>query len=146
MVDFTTLLNKSIDDVEAPALLPQGSYMMTITGYSTGESQQKKTPYVEFNLKILAANEDVDQEELAKVNNLQDKTLKTQFYLSEDSLYRLKDFLSKAGLEIAGKSFSEVLSEIAGAQIIGIVSHRVNPNNAEQVFAECRKFLSASEA
>lgn len=146
MVDFTSLLNKSMDDVEAPALLPEGSYVMTITGYRTGESQQKKTPYVEFDLKIQAANEDVNQEELAKVKNLQDKTLKTQFYLSEDSLFRLKDFLSKAGHDISGKSFAEVLSEIAGSQVVGIVSHRVNPNNTEQVFAECRKFVSLADA
>ena len=69
MVDFTSLLEKKLDDVEAPALLPQGSYVMTIAGYRTGESAKKKTPYVEFDLKISSAMDDVDQEELAKVKN-----------------------------------------------------------------------------
>lgn len=141
MVDFTSLLEKRLDDVEAPALLPQGSYVMTIAGYRTGESAKKKTPYVEFDLKISSAMDDVDQEELAKVKNLQDKTLKTQFYLNEDALFRLKDFCKKTGVPTEGKSFTEILSEIAGAQLIGIVNHRVNPENTDQVFAEVRSFL-----
>lgn len=141
MVDFTSLLEKRLDDVEAPALLPQGSYIMTIAGYRTGESAKKKTPYVEFDLKISSAMDDVDQEELAKVKNLQDKTLKTQFYLNEDALFRLKDFCKKTGVSTEGKSFTEILSEIAGAQLIGIVNHRVNPENTDQVFAEVRSFL-----
>lgn len=143
MVDFTNLLEKKIDDVEAPVLLPQGTYLMTIAQYKTGESAQKKTPYVEFELKVVSPVEVEDQESLAKVKNLQDKTLKTQFYLSEDALFRLKDFLTKTGLPVEGRSFNEILSEIAGAQVVGIVSHRVNPNNTEQVFAEVRNFLSA---
>nr|DAE38375.1 MAG TPA: Protein of unknown function (DUF669) [Caudoviricetes sp.] len=141
MVDFTSLLEKKLDDVEAPALLPQGSYIMTLAGYRTGESAKKKTPYVEFDLKISSAMDDVDQEELAKVKNLQDKTLKTQFYLNEDALFRLKDFCKKTGVPTEGKSFTEILSEIAGAQLIGIVNHRVNPENTDQVFAEVRSFL-----
>lgn len=141
MVDFTSLLEKRLDDVDAPALLPQGSYVMTIAGYRTGESAKKKTPYVEFDLKISSAMDDVDQEELAKVKNLQDKTLKTQFYLNEDALFRLKDFCKKTGVPTEGKSFTEILSEIAGAQLIGIVNHRVNPENTDQVFAEVRSFL-----
>lgn len=141
MVDFTSLLGKRLDDVEAPALLPQGSYIMTVAGYRTGESAKKKTPYVEFDLKISSAMDDVDQEELAKVKNLQDKTLKTQFYLNEDALFRLKDFCKKTGVPTEGKSFTEILSEIAGAQLIGIVNHRVNPENTDQVFAEVRSFL-----
>jgi len=145
MVDFTSLLDKRADEVEAPALLPEGSYIMTITQYRTGESAQKKTPYVEFDLKINEALDDVDAEELAKVKNLTEKTLKTQFFLVEDALFRLKEFCVKAGLPVEGRSFSEILSEIAGSQIKGIVTHRVNPNNAEQVFAECRKFLSIAD-
>lgn len=141
MVNFTSLLDKRLDDVEAPALLPQGSYIMTIAGYRTGESAKKKTPYVEFDLKISSAMDDVDQEELAKVKNLQDKTLKTQFYLNEDALFRLKDFCKKTGVPTEGKSFTEILSEIAGAQLIGIVNHRVNPENTDQVFTEVRSFL-----
>lgn len=145
MVDFTKLLSKKLDDVEAPALLPEGPYIVTIAQYRTGESAQKKTPYVEFDLKIQEALEGVDTDELAKVKNLTDKVLKTQFFLSEDSLFRLKDFFIKAGLPVEGRSFEEILSEIAGAQLKGIVSHRVNPNNTEQVFAECKKFLSLAD-
>lgn len=142
MVDFTELLNKKADDVEKPATTPAGSYLMTIVGFSTGESQNKKTPYVEIETKIIAPQDDVDMEEYAKVKNPQDRSFKTKFFITEDSLFRLKDFLAKAGFETEGKSFSEMLNEIAGHQIVGVVSHRLG-QDGETVYPEINKFLKA---
>lgn len=142
MVDFTSLLDKKADDVEKPATVPTGSYDLTIVGFATGESANKKTPYVEIETKIIAPRDDVDMEEYAKVKNPQDRSFKTKFFLTEDSLFRLKDFLSKAGFEVEGKSFSEMLNEIAGHQVVGIVSHRLS-QDGESTFAEINKFMKA---
>lgn len=142
MVDFTQLLARTADDVERPEPLPQGSYLTTITAYRTVESGQKKTPGVEFDLQIVAPNEDVDAEAYAKVKNPQERVLKTQFWLTEDSLWRLKDFLEKAGHDMSGRSFAEVLAEVAGSQIVSIVTHRIS-QDGESVFPEARKFMKA---
>lgn len=142
MVDFTALLDRKADDIEKPATTPTGSYLMTIVGYTTGESQNKKTPYVETELKILAPQDDVDMEEYAKVKNPQERSFKVKHFITEDSLFRLKDFLAKAGFETEGKSFTEMLSEIAGHQIIGVVSHRLG-QDGETVYPEINKFLKA---
>ena len=142
MVDFTKLLDKSADDVERPAPLPQGSYITTITGYRGVESGQKKTPGVEIDMQIVAPGEDVDAEAYAQVKNPQERVLKTQFWLTEDSMFRLKDFLEKAGFETAGKTFSSMLAEIAGHQVIAIVTHRMG-QDGESVFPEARKFMKA---
>lgn len=142
MVDFTTLLSKSSDEVEKPEPIPAGSYDMIIVGFKSGESQQKKTPYVEIETKVIAPRDDVDMESYAKVRNPQDRTFKTQFYITEDSLFRLKDFLIKAGFETEGRTFLEMLNEIAGRTIIGIISHRLG-NDGESVYPEVKKFLKA---
>lgn len=142
MVDFTALLNRKADECEKPVAVPQGSYIMSIVGYTTGESRQKKTPYVEIETKIVAPREDVDMDEYAKVKNPQERSFKTPFYITEDSLYRLEEFLSKAGLPTAGRSFTEILAEMAGAQIVGIVSHRMS-DDGESVFPEVKRFLKA---
>lgn len=143
MVDFTNLLSKSADTVERPEPLPAGSYLTTITGYRTVESGQKKTPGVEFDLQITAPGDDVDAEAYAKVKNPQERVLKTQFWLTEDSLFRLKDFLEKAGFETAGRTFVDMLAEVAGHQIISLVSHRVS-QDGESVFPEAKKFMKVA--
>ena len=142
MVDFTKLLDKSADDVERPATLPQGSYLCTITSYKMIESGQKHTPGVEIEMQIVAPGEDVPAEEVALVKNLNEKKLKTQLWLTEDSMFRLKDFLEKAGFETAGKTFSSMLAEVAGHQIIAIVTHRMG-QDGETVFPEAKKFMKA---
>lgn len=142
MVDFTSLLSKSASDVEKPEPIPAGAYDMAIVGFTTGESAQKKTPYVEIEHKIISPREDVDMEAYAKVKNPQDRSLKTQFYITEDSLFRLKDYLEKAGFETQGRQFLEMLNEIAGHQIVGIVTHRMS-QDGESVFSELKKFLKA---
>jgi len=142
MVDFTKLLDKSADDIERPATLPQGSYLCTITSYKGVESGNKHTPGVEIEMQIVAPGEDVNAEDVAQVKNLQERKLKTQFWLTEDSMFRLKDFLEKAGFETAGRTFSEMLAEIAGHNVIAIVTHRMG-QDGETVFPEARKFMKA---
>lgn len=143
MVDFTNLLSKSADNVERPEPLPQGSYVTTITAYRTIESGQKKTPGVEFDLQIFAPGEDINMEEYAKVKNPQERVLKTQFWLTEDSMFRLKEFLEKAGFETAGRTFADMLAEVAGHQIIAIVSHRIG-QDGESVFPEAKRFMKVA--
>lgn len=143
MVDFTNLLSKSADNVERPEPLPQGSYVTTITAYRTIESGQKKTPGVEFDLQIFAPGEDINMEEYSKVKNPQERVLKTQFWLTEDSMFRLKEFLEKAGFETAGRTFADMLAEVAGHQIIAIVSHRIG-QDGESVFPEAKRFMKVA--
>ena len=86
MTNFMHLLDKKVSETERPKPLPVGAYDMVITGYTTGTSQQKQTPYVEFALKVLSPRDDVDPEEWAQVKNPTEAKLKTQFYLTEDSM------------------------------------------------------------
>lgn len=44
MVDFTSILSKTGADIEAPAVIPAGSYDMTVVGFTTGESAKNKLP------------------------------------------------------------------------------------------------------
>lgn len=143
MVDFTKLLDRRADEAQKPEPFPVGSYITTITGYRTVESGQKKTPGIEFDLQVLSPGEDVDMEAYAKVKDPQSKVIKTQFWLTEDSLYRLTEFLQKAGFETEGKSYSEMLSEVAGHQITSVISHRLG-QDGETIFVEAKKFMKVA--
>lgn len=142
MVDFTSILSKTGADIEAPAVIPAGSYDMTVVGFATGESAKNKTPYVEIETKILAPRDDVDPAEFAKVKNPQERSFKTKFWLTEDSLFRLKDFLIKLGFETENRSLLEMLQEIAGCNVLGIVGHQLS-DDKETVYAVLTKFMKA---
>lgn len=142
-INFAALLDKKVSEVKKPEPLPTGAYDMCITGYTTGTSSKNETPYVEISFKPLSAREDVDQEALATIENFNDITMKTQFYLTDKSMWRLQDFLEKAGFDISGdQTFSEMLAECSGHTVVAVVGHRAS-KDGKSVFAEINSFVSA---
>lgn len=127
MTDFNSLLDMSAEDATPPKPLPSGEYTFRVKNYEFGESSQKHTPYVRYLLQPLSAGEDVDEELLAEVDDWQNKTKQVTFYLTENAIFMLRDFLENAcGLEIAGRSFKELIPEAVGMEVIGTVSVETN--------------------
>lgn len=101
MSSFSSVLDKPSTEVGRPKPLPVGSYIGVVQGLpKIDKSTKKQTEYSEYTVKILQAQEDVDQDDLevaltkasGEKLNLTDKTTKITFYHTEDSLWRLKQF------------------------------------------------------
>ena len=125
-VNFKDLLSVNLDEVKAPTPLPEGTYYGNITAFEYGDNNKNKTPYVRFTLKFHSAGDDVEQSDLADVD-LGSRKMSTNFYLTPDSRYRLKDFLVSLGLKTEGMSFDELIPEAVGQNIIAYVTQRFNP-------------------
>lgn len=137
--NFAALLEKPATDVERPKALPAGTYLCVVKGLpENGESSQKKTPFVRFNLQPLAAQEDVDAEALKEMGGLEGKTIRDTYYVTEDALYRLKEFLEHLGVEPDDKSIAQMISEAPGCQVLVSIRHRAS-QDGENVFAEVAK-------
>lgn len=150
--NFAKLLDRKGTEVERPKPCPAGSYIWIIKGQPRfDQSAQKKTDFVEFNLVAQSALEDVDEVELTTWANRKDGTTKsfadlTQkgiFYLTEDSLFRLNDFLNACGAGDESMSLRQRIEEAVNCQVVGVVSHRAT-QDGEGVFAEIRKFAKVS--
>jgi hypothetical protein len=124
-VDFRQLLNRPTDDIKRPKPLPAGTYHGLVKSYEFGESAQKKTPYVRFALTLNSAGDDVDQEELAEIE-LSSKQLSTDFYLTDNSLYRLKEFLESVGVATEGRSLGECIPDSVNVSVIIDVTQDLN--------------------
>ena len=142
--NFGDILDRQTDDIERPKALPMGGYIWTIKGmYETGESAQKKTPYVEFTCVPIQATEDVDQDELKATlsrKNGQDKLLgdmtqRLTFYLTEDALWRLKEFLGHCGIDTEGRTLSSALEDTPGCQFLGNIRHEPS-RDGSTIFAK----------
>lgn len=117
MPDFSHLLSKPSGEIKAPKGAPAGDYFGVIAGHVFGESRQKKTPYVRFSINNVEPTPEQlqdQQERLADPElNLTKKSPYIDFYLTDDALYRLKDFLDSIGIDDGGgvRSIGERIPE-----------------------------------
>lgn len=127
--DFEEILSQDMGDVEAPKPLPAGEYTFSIESYETGRSSQKKTPYVRFFCSPVEAGEDVDVEALETVNDWRNKKLRTTFYLTENSTFRLRRFFEEVlGMPVEGRQIRELVPEALKQQFIGTVTIEATEN------------------
>lgn len=143
-IDFTSILSRSADTIERPKPTPQGTYIGVIVEHEFGESSKKKTPYVRFWVKPIAAEDDVDPDALAENPKWNEKSLRLDFFLTEDALYRLTGFLEGSiGLTISGRTLAELIPETAGQSIRVYVTHEISERNPEEVYANISQYTSA---
>jgi hypothetical protein len=129
-VNFKDLLSVNLDEVKAPLALPEGTYHGTIASFEYGDNNKNKTPYVRFGLKFHSASDDVDPKDLAEID-LSTRKMSTDFYLTPDARFRLKDFLVSLGLKTEGMSFDELIPEAVGQSVIAYVTQRFNPERPD---------------
>lgn len=145
--NFADILNKPSNEVEKPKPLPAGTYTAVVKGQPRfDKSQKKQTPFVEFTLGILAAGEDIDPDELKESlgeTPLGDKTMKNTFYLTDTSLWRLKDFLEALGLDVnTDASLAQLIEETPGMQCTITIGHRAS-EDGRSMFAEIKNVSAA---
>lgn len=135
MPAFASILDKPSNTVERPKPVPQGTYLCTVAGLPRfDKSTKKQTEYVEFTLNYMSAADDVDQEELAAMGGVSGKSIKATYYLTENSLWRLKDFLDhcQAGEEDA--TLRERIDATPGCQILITIKHTAS-EDGQAVYA-----------
>lgn len=136
--NFSSILDKPLDDIEPPKPFPAGSYLCQITGLPRFDKSSKKgTDFVEFTLKPIEALDDVDPEELEDFGPFGDKTLRVTFYLTDEAIYRLKNFIVAAGVDPIGKTPAQAIDELPGQTVIANVGHRIS-EDGERTFHEVK--------
>lgn len=118
MVDLNTLLGSEVEKAERPKPIPVGTYRMMVGEHKFGKSSKKGTDFVEYELSFIEALSDVDTEALAEVEAqkaLGSRTASTTFYLTENSMFMLKDFLLALGISVGGgRTFQDAIPEARG--------------------------------
>ena len=100
MANFSSILDMPSSEVKFPKL-PVGSYVGIVKGMPRyDKSTKKQTPFVEFQISLTEAMEDVDTDELEAFGPFGDKTIPLTFYYeTEGGFNRLKKFLTDCGIE-----------------------------------------------
>jgi hypothetical protein len=132
--DFESILNTQMEAIEKPKPIPQGKYRAHITGFTYVKSDKKNTPGAEFKFKVLQPIETED-DALANSFDYSDRELKTTYWLTKDSLFRLKEFLvEQLGLHDSGRPLGDVINEAPNNEIGIMVRHGTSQRTGD-VFA-----------
>lgn len=149
--NFSALLDRAPSEVERPKPLPAGTYMTIIEGLPRyDKSSLKQTDFVEFTHRIISAGEDVDQAELdaaltspdGQKKPLNEVRMKNQLYVTENSLWRLKDFLQNLGFDIESDEFSlrDLCESTAGKECLVFIKHQPS-QDGQAIFARIDRTL-----
>src|SRR5262245_44792711 len=96
-ISFSEILDMPIVDIRDPVALPAGKYLCVVEGLpEIGKVGPRETDCVTFNLRPVAAQDGVDQDQLIATLNgasLSDKKIRHRLFITPDSVYRLKRFL-----------------------------------------------------
>ncbi len=142
--NFASILDESPTEIDRPKPLPPGTYLCRVLSpWTEGKSSKKGTPFVQFTLKPISAEDDVDEDDLQEMGGLDNKTLRLTFYLTEDAKFRLDEFHEHCGIDIH-KEISRRMrnDEVINAEVRALVKHRPS-DDGQTVYAEISRTLKA---
>ena len=134
--NFGAILDTPSQEIERPKPLPQGTYTCVVNGLPRMDKSAKKgTEFVEFNLNILAAGEDVDEDALSEMGGIANKSTRITFYLTENSVWRLKKFLAEdLQIEEDDVTLRQMIGMAPGRQVLAHIKHTPS-DDGTSVFA-----------
>jgi len=142
--NFASILDESPEEVRAPSPLPAGTYLTVVIGTPVyDKSTQKKTDYVEFTFRPIAAEVDVDEDELSESGGLEGKTLKNKYWLTEDAVFMLDQFHEHCGIDLTdGESRRHRNDAVINSEVRVVITHTTS-QDGQRIFANISRTLPA---
>jgi len=141
-VDSRTLLQKPADEIKRPPVLPAGTYHGIVKSYEFKKSKEKQTPYVEVILGLQAPGDGIDPETVIGID-FSKKQLRKSYFLTEDAIYRLKEFLESCGHPTTSRTLGEVIPEMVNSPVLIEVTQR-NSQDGSEIFNDAGNVKGAA--
>lgn len=131
---FSSILDRQSTEIERPKPFPIGTYLWVVKGQPRfDKSSKKQTPFVEFTLAAVQAQDDVDQEAMEEYLNrkdgskkaLNEQSTRATFYLTEDAAWRLTEFLDHCGVA-EDQTVAQRINDAINCQVYGEIRHEPN--------------------
>lgn len=144
---FSDALDRKMEEIKRPPNPPVGHYTWQVKKHPESDSFESKNTgktfdRLNFMMQAVEASDDVDPDDLNDFGNVQGfVTTKSFLFDNEDeqaferSMFNLKRFFEHLGID-PSLSMSEALAASVGAQCLGELKHRLDPNDPEIVYAE----------
>lgn len=136
------LLSRPADNFKAPPPLPAGTYYGTLGQAEFGESREKKTPYVRFQVNLMSPGQDIDPTLLAGID-LSRRSQRYDFFLTEDASFRLVEFAKSCNITTDGRSLGELIQELQLGVSVKVELIQVPGREAGQVYLNVKDIQGA---
>jgi len=134
-------LKSQRESIEAPQLLPVGTYTWKVVGQYQ-ETESEKWNILQIPLVAVEAHEDVDEDWLVEFGSISNVRTRLPFFFPKDeedknsnerTVYDLERFLKACGLEQeANETLEEGLSRTVNCLFAAQVSHKQDRNDPER--------------
>lgn len=148
MVDFSAIAAQAAGQSKKPPRLPPADFPGVVKSFEWGDANKNKTTYVRLMLGFTGFPDSVPEtweefdNETQTTNtvsradiDLSKRTMRKDFYMTEDSKWRLDDFLKSmninCGTPDAPRSYAEALPELIGQAVLIEVQHQLNQQTNE---------------
>lgn len=133
-MSFENILNKKATEISRPPPVPPGTYTLQVFGRPNFVDQSRRggTDYVDFQTKIVAIGDNVEESILATFPGgraaLMGFELKgragARFYLSENAMYMVKEWLTESlGIDEGDKTLKELCFEAPGNMVMAEIQN-----------------------
>lgn len=129
--DFREILDTNMDNIERPKPLPPGSWFAIIKEHSFDKTPKQDTPYVRFTFVNLQAGEGVSSEAVDEIDDLAERNLRKDYYLTANARYRVKEMLASLGIQTEGRSLGACIADSTGAKVILDVTNTTSKDGKE---------------
>lgn len=148
-MDFAAALDVNVNDIERPLDLPQGTYIWAVSKVpETTTSKSGEWTIVEFPLKAISAEDDVDSEALAEFGALTSVRNRINFMLPNDpdkkndvaaTLFRIKKFLTEVlRVDTEGNpTLKEMMANCVNHQFLGQAVWRID---GDQTYVDVKNY------
>lgn len=150
MVNFADALNTNAGSIERPPLIPVGTYIAVVSKVPSMETiGDGKWDVLDFQMRLQAAQDDVDQDDLAAYGGLGPQSVLRQRFMfaKEDeaafkrTLFNLKRFLTEH-LQIENDDstpLKQLIDSSVNHQCLAYVKWRADKNDPELFYNEIAK-------
>jgi len=142
---FQDALDRKGEEIARPPIAPVGTYLWTVSKMPTMDSiADGRFDVVDFTLKCVQPQEDVDPDALAEYGDIAGLTRRHRFlFNTEDEAnfkrteYNMKRFVQEhLGVDMSGKSWKEALAECVNCQCLASIKWRPDPRDPEIMYDE----------
>ncbi len=141
-MSYKDLLKARPQEIKAPEPIPPGPYKVRVASYEFTKAGQKQNDCIVFTLNLLEPGDEVDPARLAAAEEDRKRAKpKHTIYITEASLWVLKEFLTDV-LKIDEKdSLEEMVPETVGKEFIAIFTEQQSQRDASRMVSYINKVL-----
>ena len=141
-MSYKDLLKARPADIKAPEPIPPGPFKVKINSYEFGTAGSKNTECVFFSLRLLEPGDEVDPDLLeAAKDDLAKAKPNYRVFITEDSLWVLKGFLTDVLKIPEADSLEEMMPQTTGKEFIAIFTQQPSERDKERMVSFIEKVL-----